>query len=225
MRELKTENVDNDDEQVNQEEIYSINLFRLKTLSKNYDTDDFKIEVAINNSLDKVIVDTGAKISVCGMNHANKRNLLKKIVPSKVRTKPYKSNPITVTGEAICAVTCDSTSILVTWHLINGPCEPMLVGSAAVQLNIIKFNHKPVKFHLVLTIQNNSKGKIQTITDKQVVNARETDYSNKEHRQQELNAAKYVKKDNFQIGDTVLIRNFNKRKKLDPLFLPEPYLV
>ena len=58
-----------------------------------------------------------------------------------------------------------------------------------------------------------------------MVNARETDYSNKEHRQQELNAAKYVKKDNFQIGDTVLIRNFNKRKKLDPLFLPEPYLV
>ena len=65
----------------------------------------------------------------------------------------------------------------------------------------------------------------QTITDKQVAKARETDYSKKEHRQQELNAAKYVKKDNFQIGNTVLIRNFNKRKKIYPLSLPEPYVV
>ena len=64
MRELKTENVDDDDEQVNQGEIYNINLFRLNTLSKNNDTDDFKVEFIINNSFDKVIVDTGAKVSL-----------------------------------------------------------------------------------------------------------------------------------------------------------------
>ena len=34
MRELKTVNIDHDDEQVNQEEIYNINLFRLNTFSK-----------------------------------------------------------------------------------------------------------------------------------------------------------------------------------------------
>ena len=70
--------------------------------------------------------------------------------------------------------------------------EPIIEGTAAVQLNIIKFNYKPVKFHVLLTIQNNSKEKIQTITDKQVIKARETDYPNKEHRQQELNATKHV---------------------------------
>ena len=47
VRELKTENVA-DDEQVKQ------------------------AEVIINNSLDIVIVDTGAKVSVCGINHAKK---------------------------------------------------------------------------------------------------------------------------------------------------------
>ena len=62
----------------------------------------------------------------------------------------------------------------------------------------------------------------QTIADNQVAKARETDYSKKEHRQQDLSAAKYVKKDNFQIGDTVFIKNFDKMKIFDPLFLDEP---
>ena len=63
------------------------------------------------------------------------------MVPSKVLIKPYKSNPITNTGEAICAMIYNSTSILVTWwNIINGPCEPILAGNATVQLNIIKFN-------------------------------------------------------------------------------------
>ena len=65
----------------------------------------------------------------------------------------------------------------------------------------------------------------QTTTDKQVTKARESDYSKKEHRQQELNDAKYVKKVSFQVEDTVLIKNAKKKKKIDPLFLPEPYVV
>lgn len=73
VRELKTENV-KDYEQVNQEEIYKINIFRLNTLAKNNDTDDLIVEVIINNSLDKIIVDTGAKVSASGINHAKKWN-------------------------------------------------------------------------------------------------------------------------------------------------------
>ena len=38
----------------------------------------------------------------------------------------------------------------------------------------------------------------QTITDKQVAKARKTDYSKKEHGQQELNASKYV---NIQLSN------------------------
>ena len=71
VRELKTENL-KDYEQVNQEEIYNINMFRLNTLAKNNDTDNLIVEVIINNSLDKVIVDTGAKVSASGINHAKK---------------------------------------------------------------------------------------------------------------------------------------------------------
>ena len=153
MRELKTVNIDHDDEQVNQEEIYNINLFRLNTFSKKKkDTDDFKVEVTINSSLDKVIVDTGTKVSVCEINYAKKWNLLTKMVSSKVRIKPYKSNPITVIGGAICAVKYNSTSIVVTWHIISDPCEPILAGTAALQLNIIQFSHKPATFHPVLMI-------------------------------------------------------------------------
>ena len=73
VRELKTENV-KDYEQVKQEETYNINMFRLNTLAKNNDTDDLIVEVIINNSLDKVIVDTGAKVSASGINHAKKWN-------------------------------------------------------------------------------------------------------------------------------------------------------
>ena len=152
MREQKTVNIGDDDEQVNQEEIYNINFFRLNTFSKNNDTDDFKAEVIINNSLDKVIVDTGTKVSVCEIHFAKKWSLLTKIVSSKVRIKPYKSNPITVIGGAICAVKYNSTSIVVTWHIISDPCEPILAGTAALQLNIIQFSHKPATFHPVLMI-------------------------------------------------------------------------
>ena len=45
--------------------------------------------------------------------------------------------------------------------IINRPCEPILAGTAAVRLKIIKFNHKQGTFHLVFMIQNNSKERIQ----------------------------------------------------------------
>ena len=72
IREQKTVNIGDDDEQVNQEEIYNINFFRLSTFSKNNDTDDLKAEVIINNSLDKVILDTGTNLSVCEIHFAKK---------------------------------------------------------------------------------------------------------------------------------------------------------
>ena len=68
---------------------------------------------------------------------------IKKMVPSTVWIKLFNSNAIEVMGEAICAVTYDSTSVPVTWHIINGLCEPILAGAAALQLCEIKFNHKP----------------------------------------------------------------------------------
>ena len=90
------------------------------------------------------------------VNYTKKWHLLRKMALSKVRVKPYKSNPIIVTGKAICAVIYDSTSIAVTWNVTNGPCEPIQAGTPAVQLNIIKFSHKTGTFHWFFMIQNNS---------------------------------------------------------------------
>ena len=47
------------------------------------------LEVFFNNSIDQVIVETDAKVSVCGVNHAMKWHLLKKMVASKVPVKPH----------------------------------------------------------------------------------------------------------------------------------------
>ena len=53
----------------------------------------------------------------------------------------------------------DSTLIAVTWHRINGPCEPIQAGTAAAQLNIIKFSHKAGTFYRVFMIQTTLKKK------------------------------------------------------------------
>ena len=59
----------------------------------------------------------------------------------------------------------------------------------------------------------------QTITDKQVAKARETGYSEKENRQQELSTAKYAKKDNFlKLGIQYSQEILTKGKKLTLCF-------
>ena len=72
---------------------------------------NLKVQVIINNSLDTVLADTGAHISVCGTIQAKKWNLLSMMVPSKVKIKAYKSNAIPVYGITTCAVTFGSSSI------------------------------------------------------------------------------------------------------------------
>ena len=104
-----------------------------------------------------MIADTGAKISVCGTTQAKKWNLLLKIVPSKMKIKPYSSLSLPVHGEARCAVTFGETSIPVNWHVISGSCEPILAGHTALQLGIIEFNHKPHVFQPILMVDCQKK--------------------------------------------------------------------
>ena len=56
------------------EDSYNINLFRIKTttssvkpklISRKNNKTDFKVQVVINNNLDIVVADTGARMSVC----------------------------------------------------------------------------------------------------------------------------------------------------------------
>lgn len=72
-------------------------------MEKNHST-DFKVEVVINNTLGTVIIDTGAKVSVCSLQQAKKWKLTDKMFPSNTKFKSFNSDPINVEGQVICAV-------------------------------------------------------------------------------------------------------------------------
>ena len=55
--------------------------------------------------------------------------------------------------------------------------------------------------------------------------ARERDQRLKNEREEKINASKYHKNSNIKVGDTVVLRNFDKRSKFDPLFPLELYEV
>ncbi len=153
---------------------YDINIFRIEAPKnkvlpswRSAANNDFRAPVVVNNSLASPIADTGAKVSVCGSVQANRWKLLDRMLPSEVKLKPYNSSPISVLGVARCAVTFGSTSVPVEWHIISGSCEPILAGSAALQLGIIKFARSPGAFHPVLMIDKDAIGsakeKVQSI--------------------------------------------------------------
>ena len=63
------------------------------------------------------------------------------------------------------------------------------------------------------------------VSDKQIQVARKQDVESKLERQVDVNSSKYKKRSEVGIGDWVLIRNFNKKSKFDPLFQPKPCMV
>ena len=162
--------VDHEDEKPEPDDgIWSVNLFRIKTSTtpSMQSHHDFKVEVIVNNSLVSLIADTGARISVCSMREAEKWGILPKMIPSKAKIKPYNSDPIPVQGVARCAVTFGTRSIPVIWHIIQGVCEPILSGNAAVQLGILHFNENPQTLIPIHLIQSkcciNTKDEVQKI--------------------------------------------------------------
>ena len=173
VRTMDDEQQAEDKEEDDDNENYCINIFRLKKASvkpqlrsRSKSKNDFKVDVVINNALDTVIADTGARISVCGTVQAKKWGLLSKMLPSTKRIKPYKSTPIKVYGEARCAVTFGNSSVPVIWHIISGSCEPILDGKAALQLGIITFNAQEQTFQPVLMIETECKSELQEVLKK-----------------------------------------------------------
>ena len=148
-------------------ESYSMNVSRIKAAGVNKTSlrspaakkSDFRVQVVINNTLDTVISDSGARICVAGTKQGAKWGLLDRMVPSRKKIKPYNSEPIKVHGEARCSVSFGSSSIPVVWHFISGSCEPILSGNASLQLGILQFNSKPDTFHPVLMIDSECKRK------------------------------------------------------------------
>ena len=65
----------------------------------------------------------------------------------------------------------------------------------------------------------------QTLSNDEVLTARKTDKDSKETRKADYNASRHVKPANFQAGEQVLVRNYTKKSKYEPTFLPERYVV
>ena len=160
-------------------DIYNINIFKVNTSEraefvsprkKKQENSEFKVEVVINGSLATVTADTGAKVCVCGEVEARKWNLLKRIIPTQVKIKPYNSPAVPTIGKARCAVTIGTTSIPVEWYILQGKCEPILSGSASVNLGIIHFTKKPPIYTPIkminVKLQTSNKEKIQNLLAK-----------------------------------------------------------
>ena len=78
-------------------------------------------------------------------------------MPTAVRIKPYNSPAVDTIGKARCSVTFGQTSIPVEWYIIDGKCEPILSGTAAVNLGIIQFTKNPPIFRPVNMINSQLK--------------------------------------------------------------------
>ena len=73
-----------DDVKDSLDRIYNVNLFRITTqhvFKKNHRS-DFKVEAVINNTLGMVIIDAGAKVSVCSLQQVKKWKLIDKMFRS-----------------------------------------------------------------------------------------------------------------------------------------------
>ena len=65
----------------------------------------------------------------------------------------------------------------------------------------------------------------KSVSDAEVEFARAQDQSQKENRENIINSSKYKKYSQIVPGDFVIIRNYNKQTKFQPLFIPEQYIV
>ena len=64
-----------------------------------------------------------------------------------------------------------------------------------------------------------------TATENAVAQARKRDLALKQEHKQNTTSGKYKIDSNFSLGDHVLIHNYQKQRKFDPLFLPDDFVV
>ena len=55
--------------------------------------------------------------------------------------------------------------------------------------------------------------------------AREADNQKKSENEEKINSSKYRKASTFNIGDKVRIRNYQKSRKFDPVFVAQPFKI
>ena len=62
-------------------------------------------------------------------------------------------------------------------------------------------------------------------TEEDVRRAREADNQKKSENEEKINLSKYRKASTFNIGEKVRIRNYQKSRKFDPVFLAQPFKI
>ena len=65
----------------------------------------------------------------------------------------------------------------------------------------------------------------RSISDENVEASRRFDKQQKAEKEEQVNTSKYKKKADLLVGDHVLVRNYRRRSKFQPLFNPEQYIV
>ena len=140
---INTDNNDSSEEEPPDTEAFQLNIWKINVnnspdpkFSSNIEN-DFMRYVTINNHVTKVLIDTGAKVSVCGKKQAKSWGLLEKLQPSTAKIHPYNSPPISAYGTALCCATYKDRSVPVLFHILTGSCQPILEGTKATQLKII----------------------------------------------------------------------------------------
>ena len=62
----------------------------------------------------------------------------------------------------------------------------------------------------------------QIVTEEQVETARDRDRRQKQDHQEKINDSKYRINTKVNVGDSILMRNFKRKSKFEPVFIPEP---
>ena len=119
---------------------------------------DFKKNLLVNNRLVKILIDTGAKVSVCGEQQAKLWGIYDKMKPSFAKIHPYNSTLIKVTGTALCSASFKNRAVPGEFYILPRSRDPILDGNKAEQLKIISLdkddNHV---FNPVLMISSQEK--------------------------------------------------------------------
>ena len=83
-------------------ETYQLNIWNIQLLNNlpkfTAVKNDFKKNLLVNNRLVKILIDTGAKLSVCNQRQAKLCGIYDKMKPSFAKIHPYNSAPI----KAVC---------------------------------------------------------------------------------------------------------------------------
>ena len=63
------------------------------------------------------------------------------------------------------------------------------------------------------------------VSKEQIMEAKEKDVVAKQKNEEKVNSSKYRKSSSFSLGDKVLVRDYKRTRKFEPLFMKSPYVV